>query len=141
MRTTSSVLSRESDGSEDADKRFILYTMPDVDKNRHDLLEQGIKGLHEECCASIEALYAEFKARMIENLSEADLPKEDTDEAVKALDETRNNNIESADQQLVKKQDEIDQAYKRYQEEQQRKAEEDQEIDFSKGFRLFPKES
>ena len=132
---------KTTDGSEDADKRFILYTMPEVDKNRHDLLEEGIKTLHEECCTRIEALYAEFMARITENLSKANLPKEDTDEAIKALDGTRNDSMGSADQMLINKQDEIDQAYKRYQEEQQRKAEEDQEIDFSKGFRLFPKES
>ena len=29
---------------------YILYTMPVVDENRHDLLMNAIKGLYEECC-------------------------------------------------------------------------------------------
>ena len=127
---------KSSDGSDDADKRFILYTMPEVDKNRHDFLQDGVKALHAECCTRIDAIYAQIKASLLENMAKANLPKADVDEAMKALDETRQNCLDSVNEQLLKKQEEIDEALTRYEEEQQRKAEENREYDVTQGFRM-----
>ena len=128
---------KSTDGSDDADKRFILYTMPDVDENRRDFLKEGVKSLHEECYVRIDAIHAEIKAGLLENLTEANLPKEEIDEALKALDETRKNSQDMINEQLLKKQEEIDRGYEHYQEECVRKEEEAAaNFDFTKGFRM-----
>ena len=31
--------------SDEANQRYVLYTMPEVDKNRHDFLNEGVEGL------------------------------------------------------------------------------------------------
>ena len=126
------------DGSGETDKRYLLYTMPDVDKNRHDFLENAIKVLHEECCARIEAIHLEFKERLVENMVK--ISQAETDEAVDALDDLRKKSLAMADNQLEKKQQEIDEALEHYQEEQVRKAEENPEFDYTKGFRMTDSE-
>lgn len=124
------------DGSGESDKRYLLYTMPDVDDNRHDFLENAVKGLHDECCARIEAIHLEFKERMVENM--AKISQAETDEAVEALDDLRQKSLELANNQLEKKEQEIDEGYERYLEEKERK--DSDEFDYTKGFRMFSEE-
>ena len=116
----------------------ILYTMPVVDENRHDLLQNAIQGLYEECCGRIDAIHAEFKARMLENLTKVGISKTETDEALQALDDLRQKSMNMADHQLDQKQNEIDEALARYQAEQVRQKEEDEAFDVTQGFRMFP---
>ena len=116
---------------------YILYTMPVVDENRHDLLQNAIKGLYEECCGRIDAIHAEFKARMLENLTMVGVSETETDEALQALDDLRQKSMDMADQQLDQKQNEIDEALVRYQAEQAHQKEEDEAYDVTKGFRMY----
>ena len=116
---------------------YILYTMPVVDENRHDLLQNAIKGLYEECCGRIDAIHAEFKARMLENLTKVGVSETETDEALQALDDLRQKSMDMADQQLDQKQNEIDEALVRYQAEQAHQKEEDEAYDVTKGFRMY----
>ena len=116
---------------------YILYTMPVVDENRHDLLQNAIKGLYEECCGRIDAIHAEFKARMLENLTKVGVSETETDEALQALDDLRQKSMDMADQQLDQKQNEIDEALARYQTEQTQQKEEDEAYDVTKGFRMY----
>ena len=117
---------------------YILYTMPVVDENRHDLLQNAIKGLYEECCGRIDAIHAEFKSRMLENLTKVGVSKAETDEALQALDDLRQKSMNMADHQLDQKQNEIDEALVRYQTEQAHQKEEDEAYDVTKGFRMYP---
>jgi ribosome recycling factor len=116
---------------------YILYTMPVVDENRHDLLQNAIKGLYEECCGRIDAIHAEFKARMLENLTKVGVSETETDEALQALDDLRQKSMNMADHQLDQKQNEIDEALVRYQTEQTQQKEEDEAYDVTKGFRMY----
>ena len=116
---------------------YILYTMPVVDENRHDLLQNAIKGLYEECCGRIDAIHAESKARMLENLTKVGVSKAETDEALQALDDLRQKSMDMADQQLDQKQNEIDEALVRYQAEQAHQKEEDEAYDVTQGFRMY----
>ena len=116
---------------------YILYTMPVVDENRHDLLQNAIKGLYEECCGRIDAIHAEFKARMLENLTKVGVSETETDEALQALDDLRQKSMDMADQQLDQKQNEIDEALVRYQAEQAHQKEEDEAYDVTQGFRMY----
>lgn len=117
---------------------YILYTMPVVDENRHDLLQNAIKGLYEECCGRIDAIHAEFKSRMLENLTKVGVSKAETDEALQTLDDLRQKSMNMADHQLDQKQNEIDEALVRYQTEQAHQKEEDEAYDVTKGFRMYP---
>ena len=117
---------------------YILYTMPVVDENRHDLLQNAIKGLYEECCGRIDAIHAESKARMLENLTKVGVSKAETDEALQALDDLRQKSMDMADHQLDQKQNEIDEALVRYQTEQAHQKEKDEAYDVTKGFRMYP---
>lgn len=116
---------------------YILYTMPVVDENRHDFLKDAIKGLYEECCGRIDAIHAEFKIRMFEDMTKAGISKEETDEALQALDGLRQKSISMADHQLDQKQNEIDEALVRYQAEQAQQKEEDEANDVTKRFRMY----
>jgi ribosome recycling factor len=116
---------------------YILYTMPVVDENRHDLLQNAIKGLYEECCGRIDAIHAEFKARMLENLTKVGVSETETDEALQVLDDLRQKSMNMADHQLDQKQNEIDEALVRYQTEQTQQKEEDEAYDVTKGFRMY----
>ena len=116
---------------------YILYTMPVVDENRHDLLQNAIKGLYEECCGRIDAIHAESKARMLENLTKVGVSKAETDEALQALDDLRQKSMDMADHQLDQKQNEIDEALARYQAEQTHQKEEDTAYDVTQGFRMY----
>jgi len=116
---------------------YILYTMPEVDENRHDFLQNAIKGLHEECGARLEAIRVEFKESLLENLTKVGVSKDETDEALQALDELHERTQKMADQQLEQKQTEIDEAYQRYLEEKEnQKLGEANNFDYSQGMRL-----
>ena len=127
----------ETKTSTDGGDSYILYTMPMVDKNRHDLLQNAVKGLHEECSSRIDAVHAEYKGRMLENLTKVGVSKAEIDEAQQALDDLYQRSLNMADQQLDKKQQEIEEALIRYQEEQIHKVEEESASDFTKGFRMY----
>ena len=116
---------------------YILYTMPVVDENRHDLLMNAIKGLYEECCGRIDAIHAEYKTRMLEDLTKVGISKEEIDEALQALDDLRQKSQSMADHQLDQKQNEIDEALAHYQTEQAQQKEEYEAYDVTKGFRMY----
>ena len=123
--------------STDGGDSHILYTMPKVDKNRHDMLQNAVQGLHGECRTRIDAIKADYQALLLENLTKVGVSKAEIDEAQQALDDLYQRSLNMADHQLDEKQQEIDEALVRYQEEQIYKAEEEPEFDFTKGFRMY----
>jgi ribosome recycling factor len=126
------------EGSEDEASKYVLYTMPDVDKNRHDFLINGVKGLYEECQARVDAVYANYQARFAELLVNASVS--DADEANKALDEAHNKCDNMVDELLDKKTQEIEDAYKKYLTEEEDRKKAENVIDFTKNFRMFNEE-
>lgn len=120
--------------SEGKESEYALYTMPDVDKNRHDFLMNGVQGLYDECQVRIDAVYASYQAKFVELLKAS---AQDAD-ANKALDEVHGKCQELVDELLDKKQQEIEDGYERYLEEKEKK--ETEEFDYSKGFRMFSPE-
>ena len=74
-----------TDDSEDEASKYVLYTMPEVDKNRRDFLMTGVKGLYEESQARIEAVYAKYQTRFAEMLVNASV--QDASDANKALED------------------------------------------------------
>ena len=119
---------------------YILYTMPEVDENRHDFLMNAIKGLYDECCARIETIRVEFKEHMLEDLTKIGVSKEETDEALQALDDLHERSQKMADHQLEQKQTEIDEALARY-ELKSLQQDDDPYFDYTKGMRMYQPET
>jgi ribosome recycling factor len=120
---------------DDAGSLFLLLTMPEVDNNRRDILNNGVKGLREECQARIDTIYADQKAFFVELLVNS--KPEEVEEANKALKEAYKQCTDIVDDLLFNKQDEIEEAYQRYLEEKERqKLGEINNFDYSQGMRL-----
>jgi len=94
--------------------KFLLYTMPKVDKNRYDLLTNGANSLHDECVSKIKVVNMQTQTKLTDG-SFISTQKE-MDEAEKELKELYDTSIEKADQLLEDKLDEIQEAYQHYQE-------------------------
>ena len=91
---------------------FLLYTMPDVDKDRRDLLTTTVKSLHAECMLRLDAVCArntEVLVTMINsaNIEDANTVKDDLERMYK---EFKNRADSLRDEKLR----EIDEAYARY---------------------------
>ena len=118
----------ESDSTEKGE-RFLLYTMPDVDKNRRDVLRQGVKNLYEECNAKIKLVDADAKRRMEEGSFVS--TQKDMDEGFEALKQSYDLIKEKIDKLQQMKLEEIEEAYYRYLEGQSAdgtKTEEDYDV-------------
>ena len=118
----------ESDSTEKGE-RFLLYTMPDVDKNRRDVLRQGVKNLYEECNAKIKLVDADAKRRMEEGSFVS--TQKDMDEGFEALKQSYDLIREKVDKLQQMKLEEIEEAYYRYLEGQSAngtKTEEDYDV-------------
>lgn len=98
----------ESDG----DVRHALFTMPDVNKERHDVLNETAKVFHDECKGKLKAYYGRHQAEMATNLSQ--MPIDEADEARKELEKRYNEYKDICDNLLKAKQEEIENGYQRY---------------------------
>ena len=118
---------------EDNTGLFLVYTMPEVDKNRRDLLTAAVKSLHAECMMRIDSLYAHHAEIFTNFLMNATSIK-DGDLLKNRLTEIYDQHKERADMLRDEKIQEIDEAYANYMLKQSQPKEE--ERDFSTGFRL-----
>lgn len=120
---------------EDKDVNYAQYTMPEVDKDRYDLLSETTKAFYNECLVSIDAVYAQKKAKLAEVAVHA--PAEDVQQIKDELDEYYNNAKDEAQKMRDMKLQEIEEAYLHYQEkEQDREIGKINSFDYSQGMRL-----
>ena len=112
---------------------FLVYTMPDVDKNRRDLLTAAVKSLYAECMMRIDSLFAHHAEIFTEFLASATSLK-DGDLLKNRLQQIYDEHKERADMLRDEKIQEIDEAYANYMLKQSKPKE--VERDFSTGFRL-----
>jgi ribosome recycling factor len=126
---------KKDDDNDDEASQYILYTMPEVDKNRHDFLMNAVKGLYDECYARLDKIYADSKVNLIQVIGEVSL--QGADEAQKALDSVNDNCHDLARDLLIQKQDEIEEAYQNYLKMMEEKKLEESEFDYTKGFRMY----
>lgn len=139
-----SVLGLDDMFDEDSDEtKYLLYTMPEVNKDRHDFLSNGVKALHKQCMARLDAEYAAG----LKKFSEVEMYSSEKDmaEARQDLKDILDDVKEKADQKLQEKQQEIEEAYRHFLEQQAEEPvpnnpqEEEQDqpgYDVSKGFRV-----
>ena len=120
---------------EDKDVNYAQYTMPEVDKDRYDLLSETTKAFYNECLISIDAVYAQKEAKLAEVAVHA--PAEDVQQIKDELDEYYNNAKDEAQKMRDMKLQEIEEAYLHYQEnEQDREIGKINSFDYSQGMRL-----
>lgn len=120
---------------EEKDVNYAQYTMPEVDKDRYDLLSETTKAFYNECLVSIDAVYAQKEAKLAEVAVHA--PAEDVQQIKNELDEYYNNAKDEAQKMRDMKLQEIEEAYLHYQEkEQDREIGKINSFDYSQGMRL-----
>ena len=91
--------------------QHIVYTMPEVDKDRRKLLNDTAKVFYEECKAEIDAACAVYMTELPE--LEGRLSVEDFTEVTRVLKRTREETLQTCDE-LYQKLGEIDEAHQHY---------------------------
>ena len=103
---------KNSTGDDDPKSRYLLYTMPEVNKDRRDVLNGAAKSLHKQCVAEIDILYSRQAPQVASMLSDASA--EEVDEAKDALKGLYDDYKKTADDLLKAKLDEIEEGYQHY---------------------------
>lgn len=117
----------EMDDGQKIKVKYIQVTMPEVDKNRYDLLKQATNAFYEECKAKMEVVKSETEGKIaIEAVDEKPEMMDQVRKAIKELDETWTGKREQLHDDKLK---EIEEAYAKYQQariaaEQKRREEE-----------------
>ena len=100
----------ETEGGED--KHHAFYTMPEVNKDRRDLLNDLTKTFHKECQINLDATYAELQVRLMEPYTK--MSPAEIDEARQGFENIFNKAKEMCDKLLQLKLNEIEEGYQRY---------------------------
>ena len=100
----------EPDG--DLNGLFLVFTMPEVDKERRDMLTIAVKGLHAECVERIDSVYSRHADNIVTML--ANTPPQEAETLKDALERVYQDNKHRADSLRDEKLQEIDEAYARY---------------------------
>lgn len=120
--------------SNDPREKHLLYTMPEVDKDRHDLLEKLTKTFYEECNAEMDKQLGLHTAGLPELAGK--MEAEDIEEIKDALRDADNEYHAKAKELKQEKLIEIEEAYMRYVAANEGQELAEGEIDFTKGMRL-----
>ena len=94
-------------------ERHLICTMPEVDKNRYDLLKESVKALYDERMVEMEKVKAEYTKTIADKT--AGLPKEEVDEAKDKMEELCKQYSDLSKQYRDTKEEEIEEAYKQWQ--------------------------
>lgn len=101
----------EKEYYDNSKEKHIIFTMPDVDKDRRDLLTEIAKTFYKECLAKLEVTYTKRLADTVQLFLHV---PEDADDAKKSFKKTYNDAKENAEKLLNAKLDEIEEGYQRY---------------------------
>ena len=96
----------------DREERHIICTMPEVDKNRHDLLMDTVSTLYNECSVQLEKAHGVYVTKMTVKM-ESQSPG-DSQEAMDAVDATYDQHKDIIKQYKELKEKEIEEAYQRW---------------------------
>ena len=109
----------------EADARYILLTMPEVDDDRYDVLKDGVKLCYDDCKAQMEAAVAKSDVKFSELLlAESDADKEKLKNGVEALKKQWNDHRDGLYEDKLK---EIEDAHNKWlaEDAQRKKAQQD----------------
>jgi hypothetical protein len=117
----------------DEEIRHIIYTMPEVNKDRRDLLNEASKAFHKECLAKLDVCYAKQQRKTVEAFSQ--MQAFEVDEAKMAFKSVYDDVKDQAGKLLEAKLSEVEEGYLRYLRKQE-DGSNGEYMDFTKGFRL-----
>ena len=117
----------EEETDEEEGEKYILLTMPEIDKDRHDLITNGIDTLQKACQAKLDIVLQEYTQRMVLKLKDA--KPEEIDEAKDMVQGLYDRHKEMLETFTNNKNNEVEEAYQRYQEEQEAKEKDKEEED------------
>ena len=109
----------ESDGETEEKQVVIVCTMPEVNKDRHDTLIDGVGMLYDQCNALLKTNHAVYKTRLTAKL--VGYPEKDVQEAEDELEKVYKMHDDTCLQYKEEKVKEIEEAYQRYLDEQKKK--------------------
>ena len=102
----------QNENSDDEEDKYLTFTMPKVDKPRHDLLMDGVKGLNDQCQAKIDAVFDYYTAQIGIDMANAEASQIDqVKDMLKEVYDFHNDMLKKMTD--TKKQD-IEDAYQRY---------------------------
>ncbi len=101
------------------DNKSLILTMPEVDKNRRDVLMDGVKVLYEQLKATLDANFQFYTQKVVLTLSGASA--EEIKEAKDSIEDIKKQNFDLAKKYRENKEKEIEDAYKRYLEKKSQK--------------------
>lgn len=112
-------------------QKLILCTVPEVNKERYDVLMDIVEAFYQKCKLDMEKLRTDYTVRQTKALKNA-LPQE-MDEAKESMDKTTELYVKMREELYSMKKTEIEDAHKRYLEKQKEKAALLQEASDAKG--------
>lgn len=105
------------ENADDEDERYLILTMPEVNKDRHDVLIDSVNVLYDGCKAQIDKTSAAYRLKLEKKI--LTLPSDDErNKAKDALEKSINNHQGIIDKVKDDKVKEIDDAYQHYLDEQ-----------------------
>lgn len=119
----------ESDSEEE--QKYILLTMPKVNKDRHDFINNGVDTLQKACQGKLDFIFQEYSQKIALKLA-LKYPQE-LDEAKDNLQSLHDEHKKMLETYSENKKKEVDEAYQRYLEEQEQKDNAQQEKDDAQG--------
>lgn len=101
----------------DEKERYLILTMPEVNKDRHDALIDSVNVLYDGCKAKMDKTSATYRVKLEQKI--VTLPTdEERDEAKDALEKSISSHLDVIDTVKADKIQEIEEAYQRYLDEQ-----------------------
>lgn len=101
----------------DEKERYLILTMPEVNKDRHDALIDSVNVLYDGCKAKMDKTSAKYRVKLEQKI--VTLPTdEERDEAKDALEKSISSHLDVIDTVKADKIQEIEEAYQRYLDEQ-----------------------
>ena len=119
-------LDREND-----EEKHIIITMPEVDKNRRDVLMDSISSLYDECSAQMDKAKGDYTVRLLSKMEGESTS--DIDEAKNSLEDGYNQHKDIIKTYRENKEKEIEEAYQRWLAKQDEKNQLQQEQDEAVG--------
>ena len=119
------------EGSEDEEDKFILATMPVVNKDRRDALMNGVSALSDECKVNMDVAYSKYLGQIMTKLVGA--PPQEIDEAKDEMQSLYDEHSKLCKEYREEKEKEIEEAYQRYTTEQSEADAKQQENDAAHG--------
>ena len=115
----------QNEKTQDEEDKYLTFTMPEVDKARHDVLTEGVDGLQQQCTAKLDAVNEQYIALISAKLVNAD--PETIDKVKDKLKELHDFFSDTCNNLTDTKKKEIEDAYQVYVAEQEAKKQELQE--------------